>query len=111
MVLDKMVQYRGKFAKKIGEDKIKSYELLYCHLTDKVEKGELPSHEEYLGGNDLAENIYKNKYFLKNLEGEQLEKRPEDVFIRMASFIATAEKSKDKQMKWAEKFYLDLYRG
>ena len=40
-----------------------------------------------------------------------IEKTPEDVFKRLASFLATVELTKSKQKKWAEKFYEELYEG
>ena len=45
----------------------------------------------------------RKKYYLKNLNNETVETCPEDVFKRLASFIATVEKTKGKQKEWAEK--------
>ena len=111
MSFHNMFKYRGKFTKMVGEEKIRSYQNLYEHLQAEIEAGNLPVHKNYLNHNDLAENIYKKKYFLKDYEGNQIEHRPEDVFIRIASFIAAQETSKIKQTQWAEHFYRDLYNG
>ncbi len=87
MSFHNMFKYRGKFTKMVGEEKIRSYQNLYEHLQAEIEAGNLPVHKNYLNHNDLAENIYKKKYFLKDYEGNQIEHRPEDVFIRIASLL------------------------
>ena len=46
------------------------------------------------------------KYASNNL----IEKSPEDVFKRLASFLATIELSKSKRRIWAEKFYNELLK-
>ena len=54
----------------------------------------------------------KHKYYLKNLNNETVESCPEDVFKRLASFIASVEDGlKQSKNMWAEKFYADLYEG
>jgi len=106
-----MFSYRGKFARMLGEDKIRSYQKIYEHLKSEVEAGNLPVHENYLNDNELAKSIYSKKYFLKDINGKQIEHSPEDVFIRMASFVAAQETSKIKQIQWAETFYRDLFKG
>lgn len=106
-----MFRYRGKFTKMVGEERIGSYERLYEHLREAVEIGDLPVHENYLNNNELAENIYSKKYYLRNYEGKLIENRPEDVFMRIAAFVAAQENSKIKQTQWAEHFYRDLYNG
>ena len=55
--------------------------------------------------NELAEKIYKEKYYIKDLDNNLLENCPEDVFKRLASFIATVEPTKSKQQAWSEKFF------
>ena len=55
MSISNMFNYRGKLAKKIGDAKIETFEKLYFHLLDKIESNNLPSHENYLGDNDLAD--------------------------------------------------------
>ncbi|MDD5709350.1 MAG: adenosylcobalamin-dependent ribonucleoside-diphosphate reductase [Candidatus Marinimicrobia bacterium] len=111
MSFKNMFRYRGKFTKMVGEEKIKSYEQLYDHLRESVEAGDLPLHEDYLNGNELAENIYSKKYYLRDYEGKPIEERPEDVFMRISAFVASQEVSKIKQKEWAEHFYRDLYNG
>ena len=109
--IDKMFEYEGKTAKVIGKSKIKSYRMLYDAVTAMQESSEVPTHDEYLGGNELAESIYRKKYYLKDLDNSLIETGPEDVFKRLASFLASVEGGKKKQHKWAEKFYNELYNG
>ncbi|MEA2077773.1 MAG: adenosylcobalamin-dependent ribonucleoside-diphosphate reductase [Candidatus Marinimicrobia bacterium] len=111
MSFKNMFKYRGKFTKMVGEEKIRNYQNLYEHLQAEIEAGNLPEHDNYLNHNDLAENIYKKKYFLRDYEGNPIEHKPEDVFLRIASFMAAQETSKIKQTQWAEHFYRDLYNG
>ena len=111
MSFKNMFKYRGKFTKMVGEEKIRTYQNLYEHLRAEIDAGNLPEHENYLNKNELAESIYSKKYFLKDYEGNPIEHRPEDVFMRISSFIAAQETSKIKQTQWAEHFYRDLYNG
>jgi len=106
-----MFNHKGKTTKLIGETRAQAYLETYQHLTKLQEKNELPYDGNYLGDNELAQNIYQKKYFLKDLDNNLIEKNPEDVFKRLASFLATAELSKPKQKQWAEKFYTELYEG
>ena len=104
MVLQEMFALRGKTARRIGEDRTAAYEQLYLELSAKVESGTLPSHPDYLGGNELASNIYRKKYFVKDLNGRPVERRPEDVFIRLSSFVASTENTPELRTRWAENF-------
>ncbi|MCC6396174.1 MAG: adenosylcobalamin-dependent ribonucleoside-diphosphate reductase [Bacteroidetes bacterium] len=106
-----MFALRGKTARRIGEDRTAAYEQLYRELSAKVESGALPSHPDYLGGNELASNIYRKKYFVKDLNGRAVERRPEDVFIRLSSFVASTEKTPELRARWSENFYRMLYEG
>lgn len=112
MFLD-MFKHKGKFTRLIGKKNLKTYQNLYLMIKKKQNSGELPVHVEnkYLGGNDLAENIYEKKYYVKDLENRLLEKNPEDVFTRVASFIASVEEDEKKAAEWADKFYKSLYEG
>jgi ribonucleoside-diphosphate reductase alpha chain len=112
MFLD-MFKHKGKFTRLIGKKNLKNYQNLYLMIRKKQNSGELSVHVEnkYLGGNDLAENIYEKKYYVKDLENRLLEKNPEDVFTRVASFIASVEENEKKAAEWADKFYKSLYAG
>ena len=107
----KMFEYDGKTTKLIGPNRAKVYQEMYTHLSEKIDNNELPFDGNYLGDNELAKNIYEKKYFLKDLSNKLIEKNPEDVFKRLASFLSTVEGTKSKQKQWAEKFYTELYEG
>lgn len=109
--IKKMFSHKGKSSKLIGNLRSKVYEELYDYISEKQKNKELDFHGDYLGENELAKNIYTKKYFLKDLENKLIEKNPEDVFKRLASFIATVEGTKSKQKEWSEKFYNELYNG
>ncbi len=107
----KMFDHEGKTINIIGKRNIKLYKDVYEHLTSLQKNNTLPTHENYLGDNELAQNIYAKKYYLKNMDNEPIEDCPEDVFKRLSAFVATVEGAKTKQKKWAEKFYSELYDG
>ncbi|MCS7081915.1 MAG: adenosylcobalamin-dependent ribonucleoside-diphosphate reductase [Bacteroidetes bacterium] len=110
-MLERMFAHQGKMARRIGPERVNGYAELHRYLSQKVQRGQLPSHPDYLGGNELATNIYQRKYYLKDLEGNLIERRPEDVFVRLAAFMAAIEPEKAKRRQWAEAFYRLLYEG
>ena len=114
-MLNKAVEYMfkhtGKTVNIIGKTRVKTYKDLYVKLSDLQKNKEIPVHDDYLGDNDLAQNIYKKKYYLKDLKSELIEQTPEDVFKRLSSFIATVEGTKANQKKWSKKFYEELFEG
>jgi ribonucleoside-diphosphate reductase alpha chain len=111
MVLREMFEKKGKTVQRIGEERAATYERLYADLAHKVERGDLPSHPDYLGGNELATSIYRKKYYVKDVNGGAVERRPEDVFIRLASFLASNEADDAQRVQWAERFYRMLFDG
>ena len=106
-----MFRHQGKTVNIIGKTRVKTYRDLYRQLTELQEKNEIPVHDNYLGDNVLAQNLYKKKYFIKDLNSDLIESIPEDVFKRLSSFLATVEGTKAKQKKWATKFYEELFEG
>ena len=106
-----MFRHQGKTVNIIGKTRVKTYRDLYRQLTELQEKNEIPIHDNYLGDNVLAQNLYKKKYFIKDLNSDLIESTPEDVFKRLSSFLATVEGTKAKQKKWAIKFYEELFEG
>ena len=56
------------------------------------------------GFNENAIKILKARYYLKNDKGELVDQAPEDLFRRVATHIASAEKSKADRKKYAEAF-------
>jgi len=109
--IEKMFKHQGKSSKLIGDHRTKIYNEVYNHISEKQNNKKLPYNGDYLGDNELAKNIYEKKYFLKDLDNKLIEKTPEDVFKRLAAFIATTEGTKSKQKEWAEKFYTELFEG
>ena len=108
--INNMFKHQGKTTRVIGANRTKSYKELYEHISS-LQGNKLAFDGNYLGDNELAKNIYEKKYYLKNLNNETIETCPEDVFKRLASFVATVEDTKTKQKIWAEKFYTDLFEG
>ena len=100
-----------KMASRLPPDMVRRYKYLYYYLMLLRSQGELPVHPDYLGGNTLAESIFKRAYFLKEPDGTPIETRPEDLFVRVAAFIAAAERDLEKGMRWAKKFYEMMYKG
>jgi ribonucleoside-diphosphate reductase alpha chain len=109
--MNRMFHHKGKSADLVGKRKVSVYQELYSHITELQDEGVLPYNGNYLNGNELAQNLYAKKYFLKDLNNNLIEHSPEDVFKRISSFIATVESTRPKQRKWAEKFYHELYEG
>jgi len=52
-----------------------------------------------------AMKILRTRYFMKNEKGEFIDKKPSDLFRRVADYIASAEKTKEEQKKWADRFF------
>lgn len=52
-----------------------------------------------------AIKILKTRYFMKNEKGELIDKKPSDLFRRVADYIASAEKTPAERKKWADKFF------
>ena len=107
-----MFLHRSKLLPLVDPSRIHSYRQLLFMLKDMQQSGQAGYHSpnDYLGGSELADNIYRNKYYLKDLGGSHIEYRPEDVFARLAAFIAAVEKP-ELQQEWALKFYNLLYGG
>ena len=95
--IEKMFIHDGKTPKRIGPTRTKIYKELYSYISEKQKTKELPFHGNYLDDNELAQNIYEKKYYLKDLNNELIEKNPEDVFKRLATFLAAVEGTKSKQ--------------
>ncbi len=106
-----MFAHKSKLASLIGYDRLEAYKNLLFHIKALQKSGKLPVNKDYINGNELATNIYQRKYFMKDLDGKQIEKKPEDTFARLAAFMAAVEAGEEKQQEWAERFYLSLYSG
>jgi ribonucleoside-diphosphate reductase alpha chain len=109
--MERMFAHKGKLSVFIGEGGVRDYEAVYQHIGRRQAAGELPVHADYLGGNELAASIYSRKYFVKDLDNRPVEHRPEDVFQRVAAFVAAAETDRPTMLHWGERFYTELYEG
>ncbi|MEK6808665.1 MAG: ribonucleotide reductase N-terminal alpha domain-containing protein, partial [Nanoarchaeota archaeon] len=110
--LIRMFEHKSKLSTIIKNNWISSYKNLLFMLREMQKSGEIPVHPEgnYLNNNELATNIYKKKYYLKDISGNLIEKHPEEVFARLSAFISAVE-TEEKQREWAIKFYEQLYNG
>jgi len=52
----------------------------------------------------ISEKVFLDRYSLKTKEGKSIEKRPEEMWARMAKAVSLVEK-KSKQKKWEKEFY------
>ncbi len=111
--IDAMFAFKSKLYSLVPKHQVETYKRLFYQMRKWQEDGtvEVNQNNDYLGSNELADSIYKNKYYLKNLVGACIEHRPEHVFGRLASVLATVEESQEKQDEWAKRFYNILYNG
>lgn len=109
--MNPMFSHQGKLRSCIGERGVRDYEAVWKHLGQLRDAGALPEHEDYLGGNELARTIYAGKYYVKDLENQPVEFRPEDVFQRVAAFIGAAEADRPSMQDWGARFYTELFEG
>ena len=56
--IEQMFDFKGKTTKLIGDSRTQAYREVYNHLSEKQSNGELSVHGNYLGDNELAQNIY-----------------------------------------------------
>jgi ribonucleoside-diphosphate reductase alpha chain len=71
-------------------------------------KGEVKLPAETLaafGGDELRARVFYEKYALRDGDGRQVEKRPEDMWRRVAKELALPEKDEETKKEWASKFY------
>src|SRR3989338_6587320 len=67
----KMFNHESKLSKLATKERLNIYRKVYFALRNLQEEGTLSMHPQnnYLGGNELATDIYNRKYFLKDLKG------------------------------------------
>ena len=109
--MNEMFEYKSKLSSLVGPEVMKAYKDTYFYLFDLMQKKEIPVLDDFFSGNTLAQHIYKNKYFLKDLNANHIETKPEDVYMRLAAFMASIEENTHKREEVAKKFYLDLFEG
>ena len=106
-----MFSHKGKTVNLIGKKRISTYKKIYDHIEELQEKNIVKTHENYLDDNELAQNIYSKKYYVKDLNNDLIENKPEDVFKRLSTNIATVEDTPSKQKEFSERFYNELFEG
>ena len=106
-----MFAHDGKTNKVIGKKRVSIYKRLYNHLESLQDNNTIKVHENYLNDNELAQSIYSKKYYVKDLNNDLIEDKPEDVFKRLASFLSTVEETPTKQKEFSERFYNELFEG
>ena len=110
--MEGMFEHKSKLSGMVDASKIKAYKDTYFYLFEQISSGALPSSEDYFNGNVLASTIYNKKYFLKNLkDNSAIEEKAEDVYMRLAAYMACIEENEGSREEWAKKFYMDLYEG
>jgi len=57
------------------------------------------------GFTENALKILRARYFMRNEQGEFLDKKPADLFTRVARFVASAEKTKSAADAWSKMFF------
>ena len=72
------------------------------------QKGEVRLPQETLAafeGDELRARVFYEKYALRDANGQQTEKRPEEMWRRVAREIASPERDEGKKKEWTSKFY------
>ena len=62
--INNMFKHQGKTTRVIGTSRTKTYKELHDYISS-LQGNKLPFHGDYLGDNELAQNIYEKKYYLK----------------------------------------------
>ncbi|MCF6192462.1 MAG: hypothetical protein L3J76_04950, partial [Candidatus Hydrothermae bacterium] len=71
-----------------------------------------PETLEAFGGDELRARVFYEKYALRDKEGQPMERRPEEMWARVAREIASVESDPEKRQEWEQHFYwlLESYR-
>jgi len=77
--------------------------------------GEIELPQETLdafGGDALRARVFFEKYALRDTAGKPVERRPDEMWRRVATELASVEKDDEKRKEWSAKFYwlLEGYR-
>jgi ribonucleoside-diphosphate reductase alpha chain len=57
------------------------------------------------GGDELRARVFYEKYALRDMHGNPVEKVPDELWRRVARELASPEKDDEKKKEWASKFY------
>ncbi len=75
--------------------------------SEKGQKEEITLPQETLdvfGGDELRSRVFYEKYALRDAGGKQVEKTPDQLWLRVARELASVEEP-EKRKEWTEKFY------
>src|ERR1700722_11224771 len=75
--------------------------------SENMQKAEVTLPQETLaafGGDELRSRVFYEKYALRDGSGKQVEKTPDQLWLRVARELASVEEGQKKQ-EWADKFY------
>lgn len=56
----------------------------------------------------ISEKVFLDRYALKDKRGRPIEKKPEEMWRRVAKAVSLSERDKNTQKKWEKEFYLAL---
>ncbi|MDV3294140.1 MAG: adenosylcobalamin-dependent ribonucleoside-diphosphate reductase [Nitrososphaerales archaeon] len=72
----------------------------------KTKEVKIPSETlAAFGGDELRARVFYEKYALRDVNGRQTEKTPDELWRRVATELASPEKDEEKRKEWATKFY------
>ena len=57
------------------------------------------------GGDELRARVFYEKYALRDAQGRQVEKIPDDLWRRVAKELASPEMDDERKKEWTSKFY------
>jgi ribonucleoside-diphosphate reductase alpha chain len=64
-----------------------------------------PETLEAFGGDALRARVFYEKYALRDSTGKPVEKKPDEMWRRVARELASVEKDEEKRKEWSSKFY------
>ena len=85
-------------------EEIKRNDVCGDYMKDEVV--EIPKETlDFFGGDELRARVFYEKYTLRDVHGNKLEKTPDEMWRRISREIAGVEQNEAKKKEWAEKFY------
>jgi ribonucleoside-diphosphate reductase alpha chain len=72
----------------------------------EAQRAELPAETvEFFEGDELRVRVFLDKYALRDLDGQIVERTPLEMWKRVAREISSVEATDEKRKEWREKFY------
>ncbi len=95
----------GSIDDKIAEE-IENVDEIAKELEQIAVPIELPSETlNFFGGDELRARVFYEKYALKDLDRQVVEKTPVQMWARVARELASVETTEEKREEWTKKFY------